>query len=369
MSATAWGSSTEEIAQELCERLFSSVGRADYRIKAAEYLRGLLGTPGRKSIRNMARSLQDHGANQRLHHFVCNSPWQWDAVRRSLAARLVEVSAPRAWLVGAMPLAKSGARLGGRVAAAPAGHGGPGPHPAAGREPFDGDQQALGLWYAAPGLTAPVAWQLQSAGAPAAPAIDALLRPLRAQLAATPSATLLWDGAPVQPGALFEAGRRLGLRVAVRIAAATRLTVPAAPGHGRPEPLAAQLLGCSPGARLLPGSHAPPGVQARVVRVALPHAAPGRPGDDLFLYSECGPRALPGSGFWLTNTEPIRAHDFHRLIQLADEVERDRAGTVRRAGLRDFEGKSEPGWHRHMTLASAAYAALALGRYPHRIGR
>jgi hypothetical protein len=50
-----------------------------------------------------------------------------------------------------------------------------------------------------------------------------------------------------------------------------------------------------------------------------------------------------------------------RLTRLSARVEHDLAWQGRRVGLRDFEGRSFGGWHRHMTLASAAYAALLLG--------
>ncbi|MER5349006.1 transposase [Kitasatospora sp. NPDC002551] len=357
----------------LGEQLFASFDRADYRIKAEEYLRGLLGTAGRKSISNIARTLGDPGAVQRLHHFIRNSPWAWAPVREALAARLVEACTPRAWLVRPMFIPKSGTRtvgVGRRFV------------PELGQ--LAGAQQAVGLWYLAPRLNAPVDWQLQLTDPPhralrpeppgphghrgqhrgPGPAGDslerqaALLGPLADRLPATAAATLIWDGCPAEPGGLFATGRELGLRVAVRVDPTTRLTPVTAPTRDRGRALPAYQLFASAGARRLAAASGPPGVEAHVVRVALP----GTPAE-LLLYAESGARPTAFSGFWLTDSEPDRAAEFPRLFRMAGGVEEDRTALGERVGLRDFEGRSFEGWHRHMTLASAAYAAVALGRH------
>ncbi|MFB6888080.1 transposase [Kitasatospora sp. NPDC056327] len=362
----------EDFPGILGDRLFASFDRADHRLKAEEYLRGLLGTAGRKSISNIARTLGEPGAVQRLHHFIRNSPWAWAPVREALAARLVEVCTPRAWLVRPMFIPKSGTRSVG-----------------AGRRfvpelgQLAGAQQAVGLWYLAPRLNAPVDWQLQltdpphravpagppapRSGPPGAACATgdslerqaALLGPLADRLPAVTSATLIWDGCPAEPGGLFAAGRALGLRVAVRVDPATRLTPVTAPARDRGRALPAYRLFASAGARRLAGTSGPPGVEAHVVRVALP----GTPAE-LLLYAESGARPTAFSGFWLTDSGPERAAEFPRLFRMAGGVEEDRAVIGERVGLRDFEGRSFEGWHRHMTLASAAYAAVALGRRP-----
>ncbi|GAA1395406.1 transposase [Kitasatospora putterlickiae] len=355
----------------LGEQLFASFDRADYRLKAEEYLRGLLGTAGRKSISNIARTLGDPGAVQRLHHFIRNSPWAWAPVREALAARLVEACTPRAWLVRPMFIPKSGTRsvgVGRRFV------------PELGQ--LAGAQQAVGLWYLAPRLNAPVDWQLQLTDPPhravpppdrpshpaaACPTGDSLERqatllgPLADRLPATAAATLIWDGCPAEPGGLFATGRELGLRVAVRVDPTTRLTPVTAPTRDRGRALPAYQLFASAGARRLAGTSGPPGVEAHVVRVALP----GTPAE-LLLYAESGTRPTAFSGFWLTDSEPDRAAEFPRLFRMAGGVEEDRTVIGERVGLRDFEGRSFEGWHRHMTLASAAYAAVALGRRPTR---
>lgn len=49
-----------------------------------------------------------------------------------------------------------------------------------------------------------------------------------------------------------------------------------------------------------------------------------------------------------------------RIAKLAGRAGQAQAGTGEDVGLKDFEGRSFRGWHRHITLASAAHAATAL---------
>lgn len=44
------------------------------------------------------------------------------------------------------------------------------------------------------------------------------------------------------------------------------------------------------------------------------------------------------------------------MTKIAARVVHDGESLGDRVGLRDFEGRSFPGWHRHMTLASVAHA-------------
>jgi hypothetical protein len=65
------------------------------------------------------------------------------------------------------------------------------------------------------------------------------------------------------------------------------------------------------------------------------------------------------SSVWLTDlAEPPGA--LLRLARLARRVDRDFAVISQRVGLQDFEGRSFQGWHRHITLASAAHTAAVL---------
>ncbi|MBW5485960.1 transcriptional regulator [Streptomyces bambusae] len=78
---------TVPTAEPLARRLFRCLPRTDQRRWAGAYLSGLVTTPGKKSVRNMARSAGTfETASQSLHQIVNSSTWQWDPVRRELAA-------------------------------------------------------------------------------------------------------------------------------------------------------------------------------------------------------------------------------------------------------------------------------------------
>ncbi|UOE21202.1 transposase [Thermobifida halotolerans] len=60
--------------------------------------------------------------------------------------------------------------------------------------------------------------------------------------------------------------------------------------------------------------------------------------------------------YWLTNLPYDRVGEVFALAVQHTDSSRNRNPTEERFGLRDFEGRSFPGWHHHMTLVSAAYA-------------
>jgi hypothetical protein len=55
---------------EFVARTFDSLSRADQRRWAAFYVHGLLATPGKKSIRNMAGGCEETSTTQSLQQFV-----------------------------------------------------------------------------------------------------------------------------------------------------------------------------------------------------------------------------------------------------------------------------------------------------------
>lgn len=90
--------------------MFASLPRADQRRWAEVYLRGILGVRGRKSIRNMAEAiLADASATQSLQQFVNQSPWDWGPVRACLAADADRLVRPAAWVVEQSVIPKRGA--------------------------------------------------------------------------------------------------------------------------------------------------------------------------------------------------------------------------------------------------------------------
>ncbi|WP_406494542.1 transposase [Streptomyces sp. NBC_01604] len=345
---------TESLVSELSDRLFPSFSRAGHRLKGEQYLRGLLTAPGRKSVRNIARALGDSGAAQRLHHFVCNAPWSWQPVRAALAAHLTDLAPPQAWVVRPLLIPKSGTNS-------------VGVHrrfvPETGQ--VMNGQQAHGLWYARQDLNAPVDWVLSppSRTVPHPQPVDLGpgRRPVTSLLAteATPPAPILWD----TPAADTESALRslATASAAVRLSAGVTLQVLGPSGRPALGPaLPVERLVATPGAPWLRTYEVAPGVRAVTARVAPP-GGDGRPQDGLLLYAQWRTDHPGRADFWLTTLTQAPAPELHRLTDLADQVARDTTRTGARVGLRDFEGRSYAGWHRHMTLASAAYAALMLG--------
>jgi SRSO17 transposase len=86
--------------------MFAPMFRSDQRAKGELYLRGLLLDGRRKSMQPMAQRLGvDH---QGLQQFVTTSTWDMDAVRMRLARRAVGVVAPVAWVVDDTGFPKDG---------------------------------------------------------------------------------------------------------------------------------------------------------------------------------------------------------------------------------------------------------------------
>ncbi|KOU28190.1 hypothetical protein ADK51_12095 [Streptomyces sp. WM6368] len=65
---------------------------------------------------------------------------------------------------------------------------------------------------------------------------------------------------------------------------------------------------------------------------------------------------------WLTNMNRHRMDDLLGLVRAAGRSAAVLGALADDFGLLDFEGRSFPGWHHHMTLMSAAYAFALRGR-------
>ncbi|MEU4202465.1 transposase [Streptomyces sp. NPDC039022] len=375
-------STQEAWVEDLCRHLFTSFTRADHHLKGEQYLRGLLTAPGRKSIRNIARTLDDTGAAQRLHHFICNAPWNWRTVREALADYLLALTRPRSWVVRPMLIPKSGTNS-------------VGVHrrfvPATGQ--LVNGQLAYGLWYAGQALNVPVDWSLHlpppATGLPV-PDDDGVTQILElvrraAKTAPGAAAPVVWDSQMRHAGEVMSALAPLGLPVMARTPGslplqlldrcgrpARRGALPAQRVLAAPERLGLQVHDVAPGVRA---------VLARVVPVR-----PGTGGEnggsagsgeagELMLYAQRyedpegrdsreGRESRHGAGaradFWLTTPTRRSPVDLHQFTRTAAYVARDSVRIGGRTGLRDFEGRSYDGWHRHMTLASVAYAVQSL---------
>jgi SRSO17 transposase len=95
-----------ERLEEFAAEVFAPLVRSDQRVKGQTYLRGLLLDGRRKSMQPMAERLGvDH---QGLQQFVSSSTWAVEPVRERLARRAVEVIAPEAWVVDDTGFVKDG---------------------------------------------------------------------------------------------------------------------------------------------------------------------------------------------------------------------------------------------------------------------
>lgn len=365
---------------EFCAHVLASLPRSDQRRYGRQYLAALLQVEGRKSSRNLSTLSGRDPDEQRLHHFINSSSWDWQRVRRAAASYLVAASPPTAWVLATLHIRKYGSA-------------------AAGVErrfvPSLGQtinaQLAVGLWASGVNMLVPVDWTLvlsrhwlepdrrASVAIPATaswmPLVDSLaqtaLRPLREWN--LPVLPLVVDARELEVEALAAHLRRARIPVLMRVGPQLPLTVsdrtlrgacpPDLPAHrilhvfrdGR------RLVGWPPGAR---ASASRAGLEA-AVRVRLSRESttgtPAEPGDYLLV---AGGERSPGwpDELWLTDMKTVPADLILRMGRVLERVGDEALLTGDYVGLRDFSGRSYPGWHRHMTLASAAFAAAALGR-------
>lgn len=375
---------------EFTERLFGHLPRADQRRWARVYLQGLLTTPGKKSVRRLAASVTaSPTASQSLQQFINASPWEWDPARAELLRWVEERHPVHAWTVGQVCFPKRGEHS-------------VGVHrrfdPVAGR--IVNCQFGYALFLSLDGMSVPVDWRLVL---PDSWSVDPALR-RRARISPdvahqTPESLVLElvDSiatrtssvrAPVvadlsRLGAAAALIGMLGRRghdflvsvppaLAVCAAGPGRGTEPARPAAhatsagdlarrgNTSHPYAAPLTG--PAAR--PQPHPQPlRIQSALVRV--PGAGLAAPGAQqtyrLFGERRAGPGARGGSGaVWLTNMSRHRMDDLLRLVRQSGRASATLGVLADDFGLLDFEGRSFPGWHHHMTLMSAAYAYRGL---------
>ncbi|MER5863257.1 transposase [Kitasatospora sp. NPDC002040] len=357
---------------EFTDQLFAHLRRAEQRRWAHAYVRGLLSTPGKKSIRRLAALASDSPtAPQALHQFINESPWEWDPVCDQLRQWAADRVRPRAWTVAPVVLPKRGDKSCGV-------HRRFIPH--TGRTV--NCQLGIAVFMSTDAGEFPVGWRLfvpeqwtrgplrEQARIPQARVhsteleilhlIDSMVRnsphlsvPVVADLDGYMDSRRLIDGLAGQ-GRDFLVAIPDGFPLAplnfragiprTPVAAVTLLPDEHAP-EARPAPR-------RPGASPRPGR---PAAQDRLVQ--LPGAAPGdqRPRPlRLFARTE-SPTGGPGR-LWLTNLVDRPADELVAYTERHPTTGETVDLLQRGFGLRDFEGRSFPGWHHHMTLVSAAFA-------------
>lgn len=363
------------VLAELQSALFGSLARSDQRRKGAQYLRGLLGVSGRKSIRNIASMLGGSGTEQSLQHFINDSTWDWEPVSKALTNYVMEIAPPRAWVVRPMVVPKAGEQCVGVEKSF---------IPAFGR--VVNAQQSMGVWAAADDVSYPVSWRLrlsqswladerrQRSSIPDDVLAESLHEcTVEAFLGMTnrlelPERPVVLDARDVDASLAIDRFSAAKIPLLARVCHMTRFTVTdrGLSGHIGESLPTHQIAVAAQSKRIpaLPSAHdrSRNGTLAATVRVRTPSQAAGT--DDLLLLvtGEIG-HMWPGE-VWLTNMTDGQIPSLVRLAQLADQVDSDFDEIADHVGIRDYVGRSYAGWHRHMTLASAAHAVVAQSRCP-----
>ncbi|MFD8632457.1 IS701 family transposase [Streptomyces sp. NPDC059533] len=368
------GPDHDEPVSAFAEALFAHLPRADQRRWAQIYLQGLLSTPGRKSIRRLAEAVSTSPtASQSLQQFINSSPWDWVPARRELI-RLAEAhTTTRALTIGTAVLPKRGEYTCGvhrRFV------------PALGRT--ISCQAGLGIFLSTGEHDVPIEWRLllpepwntdterreraripDSVGyrpvwAQTLDLVDAatetLVSPARlpvvADMSEHPDVGRLLSGLGKR-GHDFVVAVPAGMQV---LPGDPRLSTENRSGSElRHNPLGALafLLRRSTPAQTA-GPFAP---ERRVRRIGVRSGLVRLPGSTRThrLFTEGRPEGSRPARVWITNMVGRHVEEVAALAQLqsgaplaVDSLERD-------YGLLDFEGRSFPGWHHHMTLVSAAY--------------
>lgn len=378
------------------ERVFECLPRSDQRRWAQTYVHGLLVTPGKKSVRRLAESVAGSpAASQSLHQFVSASPWDWMPVRAELTRWVEQHVEPRACVIGPAMLRKRGEHSCGvhrRFLAS------------TGRSVTC--QVGIGMYLSSYDRAVPVDWRLllpgfwvkdherrvraripaetghRSVEQHALDLVDTLAG--NSRTAPLPVVADLEAAGGTHAASLIHGlalrGRDFVVTVPDRLQVAVGRRVRMQGPHGEDGQglvLAARsLFEFDAGTLTRMESVAPwdgGGRHTTVMSgfVRLPGTAPGSDRADrvyrLFaVRPEGGRRPLQ---VWLTSLTHTRMESALALTRTLAQAERSVHAMTDCFGLLDFEGRSYPGWHHHMTLVSAAYAYSRFGQRPMSGGR
>ncbi|MFJ5711694.1 IS701 family transposase [Streptomyces sp. NPDC093105] len=372
------------------ERIFECLPRADQRRWAQTYMQGLLTTPGKKSVRNLAAAVSaSPAASQSLHQFVNASPWDWMPVRAELTRWAEQQMAPRAWVISQAVLRKRGEHSCGvhrRFLAS------------TGRSVTC--QVGVGMFLSSYDRAQPVDWRLLLPGSWAKDPerrqrarIPAEVGPRTVEQHALDLVDTLWDvsrTAPLPVVADLDAlggtsatalvhglalrGRDFVVAVpdTLQVAVGRHLRVqrPQQSGDGQGPVVAARsLFEFDAGALTRIEKVIPWGGRGRHLTVMssfvrLPQTGLG--GERIHrtyrlfaVRPENGRRPVQ---LWLTSLTHTRMESVLALTRTLAHAEESVREMSEDFGLLDFEGRSFPGWHHHMTLVSATYGYSSLQR-------
>lgn len=348
------------------DTLFGHLPRADQRRWALGYLRGLLTTPGKKSVRRLAAAISaSPTASQSLQQFINTSPWDWEPARGELTRVVQGRTTPLALTFATAFLPKRGAHSCGvhrRFV------------PRLGRT--INCQMGVGLFLSCGDMHLPVDWRLmlperwsedadlrERAKIPGAARrrpygehildlLDAVAS--RAGLTAVPAVVDMSECPDVTP--LVNGLSRRGQDFVVAVPPGLRILpcVPRAAAADAQDALSVREFLHRHGTRQTYATvHAPGRGEVRMLstRVRLPGSRQTHR-----LLAEWDPIRQGPPRAWLSTLLDERAGRIAALAHLTSGAAATVSCLEEDCGLLDFEGRSYPGWHHHMTLVSAAYA-------------
>lgn len=376
--------------EEFASEVFAPLIRRDQREKGALYLRGLLLDGRRKSMEPMADRLGvDH---QQLQQFMTSSTWPVEDVRARLAWRAVVAVRPQVWVVDDTGFPKDGRSSPG-VARQYSGTLGK----------VGNCQIGVSVHAASDTASCPLSWRLFLPAIWDGPDAEARRRACRIpdsvhhrpkwqlaldmldELAATglrPAALVADTGyganADFRRG-LDDRGLAWVLQVKGEMTAHGQDAVPHRPDYGglgprplpryrtRPRSLRDHALaaGRSSGRSLTwrKGSKAAMSSHFVLLRVRLAGRRPKPAADGTIPLSWLIAQWPEGEAepvrYWISNLPAdIPAKDLVRLAKARWRIEHDYRELKTALGLDHFEGRSFAGWHRHVTLVTAAHLFL-----------
>lgn len=358
--------------QTFMDEIFRAFRRPEQRRWAQAYLWALIHASGKKTPRRMALakplpSAAAHG----LHQFINASPWDWNPVRHRLTGLVAERTTPHAWTVAELIIPKRGE------------------HSVGVHRRVDAEtgrtvncQRALVFFLSSGGRSYPVGWSLL---------LDRTWDSdrERRRRARIPGSEAGRTPADHVTGYAAEVAAQPRLPRLPWVLDLTRCTEAARVLAGLARQQADVVCEVPPDHQvLLTGAHAPlvTGVSAlmevrhaRQTHVLLRQAPDGRvravpvhtyagtvttprpaPGDDgagraYRVVERPDPDGRQPPRYWLTTLTDHRVEEILRLARSHTSALSAVAVLRQRFGVLDFEGRSFPGWHHHMTMASAAY--------------
>ncbi|MFJ5117065.1 IS701 family transposase [Kitasatospora sp. NPDC088548] len=361
------------------EEVFDSLHRADQRRWARAYLGGLLSVPGKKTLQQLARTVAPTSAAVHgLQQFINASPWDWGPVRQALARTVAESAVPRAWSVAELTIPKRG------------------DHSVGVHRRFDAAsgrtvncQQASGSFLVTDTHCVSVDWRLLLCeawcederrrrraripdGVAARPSWTHVLDFATAVAAHPRLASVPWvldlrhepDIAPVAAGLA-----QLGMDFVCEVGPGQ----PVRPPARTPSPpvgigaLMARSQTRQPHlvVRQLPSGRPEPfTVHSGLVRLPRTEASGAAPRRTYRVLVRPAPSGQHPARYWITSLTERRVEDVLALARAVPAAERAMADLAENFGVLDFEGRSYPGWHHHMTMASAAAAYSRLHTGP-----